>query len=97
MCIKALYVFYYVFIHLKKKSVPQRSSFCIMCKIKGKKIKSKFLSFSHLVLYDLVSITKSIGTMQNFGINDITTQHHIEGGGQKKWKWEERFSNTPIY
>lgn len=41
-----------------------------MCKIKGKKIKSKFLPFSCLVLCDFVYITKSIGTMQNFGIND---------------------------
>lgn len=34
---------------------------------KGKKTKSKF-TFSCLVLYDLAHVTKSIGTMQNFGI-----------------------------
>lgn len=41
-----------------------------MCKIKGKRLKANF--FLLLVLYDLVNVTKSIGTMQNFGINDIT-------------------------
>lgn len=53
-----------------------------MCKIKGKKIKRNFLSFSSLVPSNFVHITKSIGILQNFGINDnkTTTTAQVRGG-----------------
>lgn len=56
-----------------------------MCKIKGKKIKRNFLSFSSLVPYNFVLITKSIGILQNFGINDnkTTTTAQVEGWAKK--------------
>lgn len=51
-----------------------------MCKIKGKKIKRN--SLSSLVPHNVVPITKSIGTLQNFGINDnkTTSQLRVKEG-----------------
>lgn len=56
-----------------------------MCKIKGKKTKRNFLSFSSLVPYNFVHITKTVGILQNFGINDNKTTITAQGwrGGQR--------------
>lgn len=55
-----------------------------MCKIKGKKTKRNFLSFSSLVPYNFVHITKTIGILQNFGINDNKTTITAQGEGVGK-------------
>lgn len=68
-----------------------------MCKIKGKKIKRNFLSFSSLVPHIFVHTTKTIGILQTFGINDDKTTVTAQGKGwAKRRKWEEWFSNTPF-
>lgn len=55
-----------------------------MCKIKGKKTKRNFLSFSSLVPDNSVHITKTIGIPQNFGINDNKTTTTPQGEGVGK-------------
>lgn len=55
-----------------------------MCKIKGKKIKRNFLSFSSLVSYNFVHLIKTIGILQNFGINDNKTTITSQGEGVGK-------------